>query len=368
MVSSCINMCQHVSACVSMYHQCINNVSTVYQQCINNVSTVYQHQPYTGVCNNMTDSCESTVVPALKAHVVRDFYPQRIGPPRGFALWPLGTSVSRSLPPRLSCFSFLLPLAGAHPWLCSCFYPVDLDFDPLSYYHYPCCHICGTTGGSSSPSAIGGLQDCLSQEPGTSEIRDLVSAVERLTLAVSRSAQRETPAADPQPVASASSQGSWDLVDSTPPPATSAAAEASFEELLSGISYGDYNSFAARFPECPVELVESCRALPGGKYSREYRAKRAWEAGLWTRLCLDNKLAKPRASLPIDLSPSVYIVVRAPGLVSPTRVHNASDLYRITGLLGESSSTLCHGFPSQAEARIYCKAIGLAYPDIKRWS
>ena len=39
----------------------------------------------------------------------------------------------------------------------------------------------------------------------------------------------------------------------------------------------------------------------------------------------------PRASLPLDLRPTVYIILRAPGLVSPTRVGSASDLYRITG-------------------------------------
>ena len=68
-------------------------------------------------------------------------------------------------------------------------------------------------------------------------------------------------------------------------------------------------------------------------------------------LVLKGRVPKPRESLPIDLRPSVYIVLRAPGLQAPARVSSAPQLFRITGKLEDS--TLCHGFPGVAEAEAY---------------
>ena len=76
--------------------------------------------------------------------------------------------------------------------------------------------------------------------------------------------------------------------------------------------------------------------------------------------CKEGRIRVPRATLPFDLKPSVYIIVRAPGLARPTRVSRASDLAKITGRYCES--TICQGFASLAEAETYCAGLGIALP------
>lgn len=115
------------------------------------------------------------------------------------------------------------------------------------------------------------------------------------------------------------------------------------KDPFKNISFGDYHSFAEVLPACPDRLIGRCSVLRGGQYSSEYRAKRAWESAVWASLVLKGRVPKPRESLPIDLRPSVYIVLRAPGLQAPARVSSAPQLFRITGKLEDS--TLCHGFP-----------------------
>ena len=116
------------------------------------------------------------------------------------------------------------------------------------------------------------------------------------------------------------------------------------QEKQDRVSFGDYNSFAELLPECPDRLLGVCSRLKGGSHS----------------LCLRKKIRCPRATLPIDLKPAVYIIVQARGLSAPTRVSRASDLARITGKFCEE--TICHGFPSLAEAEVYCAALGITVP------
>lgn len=129
---------------------------------------------------------------------------------------------------------------------------------------------------------------------------------------------------------------------------------------------GDYEGFAELLPPCPQHLINNCRRLAGGGVSFEFRAKRAFEAGYCARLALASRLAKPRGTQALNLAPKVYMILKAQGLQAPTRVSTASDLYRITGRL--DGGTICHGFPSLAEAEAYCCGAGISLPAQHQWS
>ena len=65
--------------------------------------------------------------------------------------------------------------------------------------------------------------------------------------------------------------------------------------------------------------------------------------------------------LVIDLANQCYIVLRAPGFEVPLLALWAADYRHIVGDF--KSSTISHGFPSQKEARVYCEAAGVRFPD-----
>ena len=174
----------------------------------------------------------------------------------------------------------------------------------------------------------------MSERPA--DLDNLVQALNRLSLAIETSNH--------------SSTAEWEVVGQEP----------SQEEALSAVAYNDYEAFAELLPVCPDRFIGLCSRLRGGQYSAEYRAKRAWEAGFWAALCQQGRVRVPRASLPFDFKPAVYIVVQAPGLQAPTRVSRASDLARITGRF--TAQTICHGFASLAEAETYCGGLGIGLP------
>ena len=189
----------------------------------------------------------------------------------------------------------------------------------------------------------------MGDQPGLSE---LVSALNRLSLAIEGQNQRPE-----------SSQG-WEVISDE---AENVAPSEPIPEptSLDRVAFGDYNRFAELLPECPVHLVSSCRRLRGGEYTSEYRAKRAWECGFWAGLAFRNRISKPRAALPIDLRPQVYIVLKGKNISSPARVSSASDLYRLTGRQDEN--TLCQGVPSIAEAEVFCVAARVSFPEQYKW-
>ena len=183
----------------------------------------------------------------------------------------------------------------------------------------------------------------MSERP--SDLDSLVQALNRLSLAIETGNRNH-------------SQGSeWEVVEASP---EEVPQPASLQEEIDRVDFNDYESFAELLPPCPDRFIGVCSRLRGGQYSSEYRARRAWEAGFWASLCKQGRVRVPRASLPFDLKPAVYIVVRAPGLQSPTRVSRASDLARVTGRF--TDQTICHGFASLAEAETYCGGLGIDLP------
>ena len=128
-----------------------------------------------------------------------------------------------------------------------------------------------------------------------------------------------------------------------------------------------YNDLAREIPPVPDLAVRLCSNLRSGNLSFQQRAQRAWECGYWARYVLEERVRRPRPSQPIDLSNSIYVVLRAPGLAQPVICTKASD-YRFL-LQDFQQNSLSHGFPSQSEARVYCLGAGIDYPSrVYQWS
>eukprot|EP00435_Cladocopium_sp_Y103_P043455 s3074_g12.t1 len=189
-------------------------------------------------------------------------------------------------------------------------------------------------------------------------VAELVAALDRLSLAI-----QSRPAQGAGSSQASSGVADWELIREEE---TSQGPQSDLDRRRSLVRDGDYNSFAELIPECPKHLISGCKRLSGGGVSPEFRAKRAFEAGYWARLALAGRLAKPRSTVALNLAPRVYIILRARGLSAPTRVANASDLNRITGHFDQT--TICHGFPSLAEAEAYCSGAGVDLPPLHVWN
>ena len=127
----------------------------------------------------------------------------------------------------------------------------------------------------------------------------------------------------------------------------------------SSVSTG-YKSLASEIPEVSSQAVSLCARLVGGSLSARQRASRAWESGWWARFVLEGRVVRPRPTNPIDLPNSCYIVLRAEGYQCPLLAQRASDYRSVVGDF--TRDTLSHGFPSLAEARVYCLAAGVEFP------
>ena len=118
----------------------------------------------------------------------------------------------------------------------------------------------------------------------------------------------------------------------------------------------------ASFPGLPRCLLDSCRVLRGGSLSWQSPAQRAWTAGCWARAVLEAQAESPNPSGSVGLSNRIYCVIAAEGLESPAVVHSFPAYRAIVGELRRGGS-ISHGFPSEAEARLYFAGAGLDYPQ-----
>lgn len=121
-----------------------------------------------------------------------------------------------------------------------------------------------------------------------------------------------------------------------------------------------YNGVARGLSPLPDHCLDLCRRLSGTPEEIKSRAKRAWEAGLWARATLEGRVNKPRPTPKLALQASVYVVLRGPGIERPTRVSTAAEYFK---LLPTFENSISHSFPSQAEARVYCLAAGVVFPE-----
>ena len=56
-----------------------------------------------------------------------------------------------------------------------------------------------------------------------------------------------------------------------------------------------------------------------------------------------------------------YLVLRSPAGKPPKVFRNFGDFKLDVGRL--SGETICHGWPNEGEARVYCRAAGLDFPE-----
>ena len=155
-----------------------------------------------------------------------------------------------------------------------------------------------------------------------------------------------------------SSVGSWEFAGPTPFPDSEARPTQVPSDL--GSSSSGYNAVASSIPPVPCAFLGLCHSL-GSPAECRSRALRAWTAGCWAKAVLEGKIPKPRPTPKIPQRPSVYIVLRAPGVDRPARVSTSNEYFRLIPTFTES--TLSHSFPSIAEARVYCEGAGVPFPD-----
>lgn len=248
----------------------------------------------------------------------------------------------------LSVLAFDLPCfpAWPHPWICSlpCLLLVDLSFPAWICAGLSICHCSAEQLFHQAPPRLQFMSD-----------QDLAFRVQLLEEQVEELRRLVEGLRFPQH--SAVTTGSYTVVHPVSSRPQSESGSAVSRPLSSN---GDYNTLAEQIPVIPDYLVRSCTNLTGGTLGFRARAVRAWEAGWWAKFCLRGQLSKPRPTKPIDLANSCYIILRAEGYVCPILVHRASD-YRFI-LQDFKTQSISHGFPSLAEAKVYCSAAEVEFP------
>jgi hypothetical protein len=77
---------------------------------------------------------------------------------------------------------------------------------------------------------------------------------------------------------------------------------------------------------------------------------------------LEGKIEKPRPTPALNIKATIYVVLRAPGLLRPVAVTSAAEYYRVFPRF--SPGSVSHSFPSQGEAKTYCLAAGVEFPAL----
>jgi hypothetical protein len=130
------------------------------------------------------------------------------------------------------------------------------------------------------------------------------------------------------------------------------SAESQPAPSVAGSRSSQYDALANQIPELPGWALDLASSLRDTKLTKRERALRAWESGTWAKFCLEGRVPTPRPSKPIDLANQ--------GFECPLFCETAST-YR--AVVRQFEGTISHGFPSKAEARIYCGAAGFVFPE-----
>ena len=153
----------------------------------------------------------------------------------------------------------------------------------------------------------------------------------------------------------------------TSPPATSfsrVTSVAAASVVESATSVETRASVEESFDPCPAHwiLLASSLGERTSRISPEDRIKRAWLAGCWAGATLEGRVQSPNKTPTIDLQNRVYVVIRAPGIDSPRLFDSSAAFFAAIGELARSNS-ICHGFPSRVEARVYLAGAGKQLPE-----
>ena len=185
-------------------------------------------------------------------------------------------------------------------------------------------------------SAVDSLRSALQELEDSQDTWELVEVEEVRHDSASGSSDRPVAASVPQPAA-----------DSPP-----------FVETLPAVGLGA----GAPLPGDALFLVSSLH-----RADRRPRAQRAWDAGLQAGAVLQGLQVCPDATPSMPVRNRIYVVLRCRD-DRAVRVFTTFGRFKLhTGPL-ERSSTVCHGFPTEGEARVYVRAAGLEFPDKESWS
>ena len=155
------------------------------------------------------------------------------------------------------------------------------------------------------------------------------------------------------------------------PAAPSLDLEASFLSSSAGAPSQGFSASRSSSHDEVAQLITSappachqlCISIGATPEERAARVQRAWEAGHWARATLEGRISKPRPTPKVANRPTTYIVLRAPGLAHPVRVSTAAEYFKILPRFSEES--VSHAFPSLSEARVYCIAAGVDFPELQ---
>ena len=173
-------------------------------------------------------------------------------------------------------------------------------------------------------------------EPVTrQDVLQLISSLERLTLAVRGSGLGVVGGLE-----------DWEL------------AEADYQ----GPGYGAVRNFEVESgpPDTPASLLELGKKLISSKTDGQFRIRRALTAGLWAKISLLCEVALSGPE-PIPLRDTQFLVLRAVGLDQPVRVLKIEERDQF---VGGDPRALHYGFPSLAEVQAFCCGAGISVPDL----
>ena len=183
-----------------------------------------------------------------------------------------------------------------------------------------------------------------------SSLRGIASALETALIRFESVSPAASSSVNPAPVGSEAGDSVWDLITE--------AHSGPSEVASSGTGNDGYQAVAESITEVPPACIELCSVLGSGGPER---AKRAWEAGLWARAAVEDRIPTVRPTPKIELRSTVYIILKAPGLLAPVRVHSSARYFQILPSF-KGVKAVSHGFPSIAEAKVYCAAFGIVLP------
>ena len=188
-----------------------------------------------------------------------------------------------------------------------------------------------------------------------SSTEDLAAAIRGLTQAISRLSVQ-------------ASDEDWELVaapqpltprDPNPHPSSGYPSSPAGAQTLRTLSPAS----SAREPPAPPpvssEALFFVRSL--SKADREPRATRAWEAGYYAGLVLQGHRRAVPATPPITVRSNVYVLLRSPSGAPPAAFRSFRAFSAATGRIA-GPTFVCHGFPTEGEARCYCLGAGVAFP------
>ena len=124
-------------------------------------------------------------------------------------------------------------------------------------------------------------------------------------------------------------------------------------------------SVEASFVPCPTEVLALSNQLSRtNKFSARQRIERAFRAGQWAAATRQGRVATPNRSPTIDLPNRCYAVLWTPDRPSAPVHYSSRDFFSVVGDL-DSSEAICHGFPSQSEARAYFAGAEVDFPRVE---